>query len=488
MGGFKDTTILAFARVLPNFDDGNLRTIYEPVSHTLIGKRLFEMGVGRKAREEIIGVLEAILEANPAIVHSSDGMYSRMEHLTSIQWKNGVVNERARKLFSRIPKGLVKTMIGQSLDIIRRSKPQVLVGLSEEEKMARSDYYPTIAYVETSACNRGCGHCASMATPDLANIAFDEIVRGFERLPPSSRGVLFTAGEPLRWTGTHKGKPVNLGDAFRYLLERFPGISMLTAGTSGINFDDPLEAAAAIALAKTPDHIKQKIHLLISLSDYPHFRMDGINGIEAARKAQRETIRFALENGFRMRFISFLTIKQYESEIVKPVCLELFPGLHENEIEAFRFHGERREERDNRGRAARAKGYFKDAPPLRDWEACLAYSAIRVPPKSRLQKILHMKRLPAAVNLMLSPGGDLAPGCCLSPAHLATISNTGKTYEQIRDDTTAFVKRIKRMKMEGKLSCMGCLGTLDIRDPRRFRGIVGPENAKLIPAEKLRIR
>ena len=70
------------------------------------------------------------------------------------------------------------------------------------------------------------------------------------------------------------------------------------------------------------------------------------------------------------------------------------------------------------------------------------------------------------------------------------ISNIHEGRRRIREDTLAFMRRIRKIQEKGVgLKCMECLGQADhIREPKRFRKIVGPDNAKLVSAERLRRR
>jgi hypothetical protein len=363
-----------------------------------------------------------------------------------------------------------------------------VVGLPEKERAAKADYQPVITYVETAACNRGCGHCSNMATQRLANMTFGEMVRGFEVLPPSADGVGFTHGEPFRFTGNHSGKSVNLGHAAGYLLEKFPDLKHVRIVTSGINFADPLEAGAADTLSQIRDEWKQRVLFAVSISDYPHFKAAG--KVQAARRVQLETVRFVVENGFWLGFNSFLEPRQLVAEIILPLCEGLFPRLNQDELGLFSFGALTRTKVDLRGRAgARARRYSPDAPAPVELGPCLAFQGIRLPAGVKKDELMAMERFPVQVGLTLSPGGFLGPGCCEDQAHFGVISSIGEPYARIKEDTAAFMKRIERLRAGKRLTCIGCVGaTHHVRDPERFKRCVGPANAKLIPAGKLRTR
>ncbi len=482
--------ILAFAYCMGEFQTRDLGQVYEPLSTTPAGKVLFQIGVGRKARKEITELLAAVLEANPSVVHLSGGTYSRAGRLQSmLKDDKAVVSEAARKWFARIPPELVRIVIECGRNILNGPDSSwAVVGLPEDVRAAKADYQPVIANIETAACNRGCGHCSNMATERLANISFDGMIRGFEILPPSADGVCFAYGEPFGLTDIYQGKRVNLGHAVGYLLEKFPDMKRVRIVTSGINFADPLEAGAAEVLSGIRDEWKQRVMFAVSLSDYPHFGLRG--KAEAARKVQLDTVRFVLENGFWLWFNSFLEPKQSVSEIVMPLCDGLFPRLDPDEIKMFSLEPFIRTKVDLRGRAgARARRYSPDAPAPIDIGQCLAFPGIRLPPGIKKDELMAMESFPVQVRLTLSPGGFLGPGCCEDQSHFGVISDIGKPYQQIKDDTAAFMKRIERMRAGKKLTCMSCVGaTHHIRDEDRFKRCVGPANAKLVPASKLRIR
>ncbi len=479
--------ILAFAYCMGEFQTRDLGQVYEPLSTIPAGKVLFQIGVGRKARKEITELLAAVLEANPAVVHLSGGTYSRTNRLQSmLKDDKAVVTEAARKWFARIPPELARIVIECGRNILNGSNSSwAVVGLPENKRAAKADYQPAIAYIETAACNRGCGHCSNMAAERLANIRFDVIVRGFEILPPSADGVGFAYGEPFRWTDIHEGSRLNLGHAVGYLLEKFPDMKRVRIVTSGINFADPLEAGAAEVLSGMKDEWKQRVMFAVSLSDYPHFR--GMGKAEAARKVQLDTVRFVLENGFWLWFNSFLEPEQSVSEIVMPLCDGLFPRLNPDEIRMFSLEPFIRSKVDLRGRAgARARRYSPDAPAPIEFSQCLAFPGIRLPAGIGKDELLAMERFPVQIGLTLSPGGSLGPGCCVDQSHFGVISSIGESYGRIKEDTVAFMKRIERMRAGKKLTCMSCVGaTHHIRDGNRFKRCVGPDNAALIPASKL---
>jgi hypothetical protein len=529
-----DRPILAFARCFACLGDDELKALYEPLSDTEMGKRLFRIGIGRKARPEIHELIRIIMETNPCLIPSAEGGYSRVEHLQSIPLRDETfIDERARAIYSTIPVGIVRTVIERGSEILKKPNAcSVLVGLSDEDREAKSDYFPAISYIETSACDRACDHCATLASPKLPNIKFDEIARAFQKLGPSPFGLGITYGEPFRWSEGEGNTRLNIGHIISIILNTFPDIRFLAVITSGINFKDALESEAAEVLQKLPDSMKERITFAITLSDYPHFEKDGVkreNALrktqmsdirsklknkeisaqkpldlgklgfemrevdirrkEAARNAQIATIRFALENGFHVRFNSFMGFEEYAKEIARPLCSELFSGIDTEQVVTYRF-----DEMSIRGasflgrQGLRNKRYFIDAPLEKETGQCFAYSGVRLPPRADLEQVLS-SRLQVPLSLTLSPGGYLGPGCCVPPAHHAVISHIDKPLERIQEDTIAFMRKIRRMKAEGALTCMRCIGESDsIRDPARFRKVVGPDNAKLIPAEKLRSR
>ncbi len=529
------SAIVSFAHAFEHFGDNDLVALYEPVSENGVGKALFQIGIGRTARREIHDLVRAFMEDNPRIIPSGDGgYYKQVDHLRSIPLSEKAhVSERTRGIYSRIPSGIVRTVIERSREIIEKANAcSVLVGLSDEVREAKSVYYPVISYIETTTCDRACGHCFTLAGPNLPNISFDDIMRGFDRLPPSPFGVSFTYGEPFRWSGRSGGRRLNIGDALSRILEKFPDMLFLALVTSGINFKDALEAEAADTISKLPEWTRQRIHLSVSLSDYPHFdkgsvkreralrkaqmsdlrsklRSREINEtapvdlsllgerlkvadaqrIAAAREAQIATIRFAIENGMRVRMNSFLDIRRYAAEIAWPLCSGLVPGMDLSQVRAFGHDWMTFKGTSWVGRAALQRGsYFVDSPLEIEMSQCFAYSGVRLPPGADIEDVLA-GNLRVPLHLTLSPGGFLGPGCCVPPAQHAVVSHISKPLEEITGDAIAFMRKIRRMRADGKLSCMRCIGESDhVRDPKRFRKTVGPKNAALIPASKLRMR
>jgi hypothetical protein len=527
------SAIVCFVHAFEHLGDEDLGTLYEPVSENGIGKALFQMGIGRPARREVYDLVHAFMEDNPCLLASEVGGYTRANHLRSIPLSDKAsVSERAREIFSRIPKGIARTVIERFLEIMKKADAcSVLVGLSDEDKEARSVYYPVISYVETAACDRACGHCSTLANPRLPNVSFDDITRGFGKLPPSPLGVSFTYGEPFRWNDGSGGRRLNIGDALRHVLERFPDVRFLALVTSGINFKDRLEAEAADTISRLPESMRQRIHISVTLSDYPHFergsvkrerafrkaQMDDVRRklrsgeisaaapldlsklgqpneedakrIEAARQAQVGAIRFAIENGLRVRMNSFLDLGRYADEVARPLCSELVRGMDVSQVRAFGHDWMTYRVTSWIGRAALERGsYFVDTMIEKEMSQCFAYSGVMLPPRADIDAVLA-GNLRVPLNLTLSPGGFLAPGCCMPPSQHAVISDIRKPVEGISEDAVAFMRRIRRMKADGKLTCMGCIGEADyVRDPVRFRKTVGPKNAALIPAGKLRIR
>ena len=428
---------LALARSLTAFQRNNFETIVEPISDDEIGMRLFRIGIGRRARVEIYEMVGLILEANPCILSTKSGTYNDVEHMMAIPLDNrAIVPIQARDIASKLSKGMARTMLGRAGEIYKDyNSVEVLAGLSQAELAARSGYYPAIYILEMSACDRGCPHCSNLSGPNMKGVGFDEIVRAFDTLPPSPFGLLCTGGEPMMWTD----RDMNLGDVFAYLFERFPQIPYIGAVTSGINFEKPLEAAAAGSIRSLPEDAKARIKICISLSDFPYLRdatlimellkmhkaevlddaqsLHGEAGqlpelpdearrsIEKARAAQIATIRFAIENGFQISFNSFFGFRRYKDEFAIPLCRQLFPSMDPNVVETFTFPEHYMRAPGPVGRWAAVEGrYFTDGISIEEDHSCHGYSGIRLPKGMKMSEILSGKRIPVPVELALSRG------------------------------------------------------------------------------------
>ncbi len=520
---------LALARSLTSFQRNNFETIVEPISDNEIGMRLFRIGIGRRARVEIYEMMRLILEANPCILSTKNGTYDDIDHLMSIPLKGSTnVPIEARAIATGLPKGLARTILGRAQEIYRNhNSVEVIAGLSQKELAARSGYYPTIHILEMSACDRGCPHCSNLSGPNMKGAGFDDIMRAFDVLPPSPFGLLCTGGEPMMFTGTYKGRRMNLGDVFTHLFERFPQMPYIGAVTSGINFEKPLEAEAAESIRSLPEDAKARIRLHISLSDFPYMRKehaalmmesarmheaevledarslhgeagagpelpeDARKSIEKARAAQIATMRFAIENGFRIGFNSFFAFRRYKDEFAIPLCRQLFPSMDPKVIETFTFPDHYMRAPGPIGRWAAMEGrYLTDGISIEEDPSCHGYCGIRLPKGMKRSDISSGKRIPVPIELALSRGGDLGIGCCNVGSYHAVISNIHEGRRQIKEDTLAFMRRIRRIQEKGVgLKCMECIGQADhIREPGRFRKIVGPENMGIVTAERLRRR
>ncbi len=448
--------------------DYESQQLYEPLTLDKIGLGLFRLDIGRIARPQI----KALVDHWP---------------------RKGKIDKQVEQWFAELPGQLVDLFIAkeeEGLDVTKSDFPDGIRHLP-------FDYVPAIKFVGLEACNRHCSHCSTMATPGLPHMDYAVFKEAFTVLPPHPAGVHVTFGEPFWWRGYAEDKTLTLGDMIAHF-SGHPHAPYVKCVTSGINFNDPVESAAAARLAELQD--PGRLTLEITLSDYPKLRIPGHQGSDSARKIQRDTLKFALQHGFGISFVEFLDLSTIKSEILHPVINELIPNVATDEIVLFEpvfssWNGRRKPKQMGR-QAVLDRSYIPaDSPGL---SYCL--SPIRwidpIPKKEkrngpqiaalRLERFIREGKITVPVPLALMPGGDLAPGCCIPPSQHGVIANIREPYDDIKRKTRECIQRIDALRRENRLTCLDCVAQTDhIRDAKRFVRTVGPANAAIVPREKL---
>jgi hypothetical protein len=299
----------------------------------------------------------------------------------------------------------------------------------------------SLSILALEQCNRGCGHCSAHASTGLPGLKFADFLKWSSILGMHSE-VKITFGEPFFWRDNHKGRLMTVGDIAETILQD-PGVENLRIVTSGINTRSAVERTAMKKIASLPEDFRRRITLVLTLSEFPHYSLPGLNRADSVRQVQRETMRFALDNSLNFTFISFLRLEQLH-ELFFPVLSGFAGGVPSESIALVHSNYDFRKAMEGPG----------------NMRSC------RLAPYGFAQL------------LTLAGDGAVLPGCCMFPSVYAQIAdmNTIKCREELQAKAQEFSHRIKRLHERRELDCLKCIrvaGTL--RHPARAAKFLGAQ-------------
>ena len=346
-------------------------------------------------------------------------------------------------------------------------------------------YEPHIRRIALEQCNRACSHCGALSTPRRSHLKFEDFLRCVDMIPFSPE-VSISYGEPFYWSDNHDDNLVALGD----LVEIIAGPRFnrrVEIVTSGINFEAGVERKAAEKIAGLPKEAREKVKIMLTVSDYPNFRLKSLRGVEAARKVQQDTLKFVAEAGLPVGFLSFIPSQQAKAEIIVPTVTSLFPAFPKDQIVlAQEVDIEDRCEAPI-GRAALKTGEYNPPETFTPHRGCVSCYGLRTYKDLDLFDRRDVFK-PNAEGLYVQDGeltltgdGALVPGCCTFIASYAEIANLKTdSMGEIRQKTTEFIRRLDKLRKDEKLNCISCIASANkIRRPRLLRKSHGDAAADL---------
>ncbi len=375
--------------------------------------------------------------------------------------------EKARRLLCNLPQS-----------------PETSGGLAA----AAADLGLQISKVAFEPCNRSCSFCSMLATKTLCSMSKERFDQWLSNFSPG-REVAITYGEPF------------LSEILSYAVERIlrsRAVEKLAIVTSGINFLSELERGNAEAIVALPLSFRERICLQISVSDGPHYDIPGLSQVEAARKVQRDTLKWAIKNNISFYFISFLKPAQLFEELVLPVLCEIIPDLDTNGLVSDRY---------------RLFQYRTPVPIGR--QALVDGRAISYDEKRNLDLDPSCVLNEGANQIAITADGTVLPACCRPESAYVGIANLDEgNLEELKGKTRMFVAALRALNAEKSalsisetvtvssdgtqrtrsfstvpgsgLTCLDCIALArTLRDPERCKKAIGPAN--FLKVETLRV-
>lgn len=445
---------------------GPLFVPIEPITYTHEGMGLLHSGVGRLARPHIV---RPFWEALSLMKGRNDLLYDSVRDFA----------ERMRDLMRHGPD------IGQALPPLLRmlyEVPQEFLGLPVPDEPASTTYSqngrrydkayePRLRVIALEQCDRACSHCVALANRHRPRMRYGDFLRWGRRLPLAPL-VTITFGEPFFWSERHGRRLLTVSDMATVLAGADP-CARLEIITSGINLSSEREMEAAEGLADLPSQIRQRMTIALTVSDFPRYSLEGLEGAEAARKVQKDTFVFAASSGIKTELLSFLDHDSLMQELVIPAASSIFPGFPPSRFVISR--NMRRVSKSVKllGRAAiRGREYQQE--PCRGGRTCLSYVGLRIDrelgPFEKPQEFEPRAdgSIVQAGDLGLTADGSLIPGCCsFSSIHAGIANMRSDSDAQIKEKTSGFIKRLDALRREGRLDCMECIASANsLRNPR----------------------
>jgi hypothetical protein len=454
--------------------DGPVFVPLEPITYVKKGLGLLRIGIGKIARSEILRAFWetlSFLRENGRC--TSEHFPDFHKDLRYVLCAKPELRDEAIRI-SRQLDSLPQEFLGLHIP-----EESVRIGFSQNGRIYDKKYLPRINIIGLEQCNRACAHCAALATPNRPRLRYSDFLR-WKGLMRFSSDLTITYGEPFYWSDRFDGRQVTVGDLSADLTS-LNASTKVDIVTSGINFDSPRERKAAQTLAALSQEARRRIRLTLTISDYPRFSLEGLGHIEAARKVQSDTIRFAAESGMRLTMISFPDDDKVKEEMIIPVASSLFTGFPKERFAISRNFKCERRTASLVGRAGLREGEYEPEETSHTTRRCLSRQGLTI--EREFKPFEQPKEFePDAdgyivqnADLALMSNGELVPGCCKFESSYAAIADLRQdSPAEIQDKTSAFVQRLDRLRREEKLDCFECISSAGkVRHPKLLRKAYG---------------
>jgi hypothetical protein len=432
-----------------------------PISNDDLGYFLLSIGIGKIGQSDLIDLFWGFLH----IAHESacetqsyhwahilDGRITSRAHLQRlIDETTAHFRTQISELCSTYPEVFARLV---------RVYPKPLSYVHLPYRKPEDPFGFELRLIGPEACNRGCNHCFVAATSRLPDMSLETFERWFGIFPLAKK-VTITFGEPFYSN--------SLSSIIQKIFSSDDTIT-ITIVTSGINFSSETECRNAEFIASLPAHLRQRITLDISISDYPHFHIPGLTKEQAARKVQQDTVAFAITNQIKFLFISFIPSGQLPEEVTLPALKSVCPGRDLTGLAIPSLGQDRHKKEISLGRSL-------DPNLDSTW---LEYRRLYNNPDC------IFSTQGSTIGLGITGDGAVIPGCCSAPSPFAELGHLDE-----RDLLKKMARRVRAMhdanleiskKRSSGASCLDCMALATrVRHEERARAVIGEANfAKLM--------
>ncbi len=152
------------------------------------------------------------------------------------------------------------------ITIMKRVESSIIQSAREKSAIGKNKKIPLSSMTVTEKCDRGCKHCAVMASASLESMDFEDLRKFSSRIKPAKRILDLGPGENL----TYLSRGADLGDVVSFLFENVPGIcfGMVTSGISHGSKNSITEEKALDKITKLDERYKQRILVKVSIKSF----------------------------------------------------------------------------------------------------------------------------------------------------------------------------------------------------------------------------